>query len=327
LAPENLVRPPNVTGPERRIGDGAVIDRRPKGVLALGWACLESAASGRPEHRPTSADYPDSIVRRFNFEAGGGLGWTLSALTSPRSRTAPWKVVVITGSPSWAEYWAPVLAALPQNREMVVVDRPGFACSEPETCVPDITVQARALAPVLSTAPGQKLLLVGQSYGAAIATLMARTSVRRLGGLVLLSSYLGEPGPTARWLVSAGSRVAHLIPRDLRNAVMEISHQPRQLELMLEALPRLKVPVHAIHGDHDDFAPIEAAQRLAKGTRTRHPIRFVTAPGANHFLNDGPAEALIETLEACIPVPPRPLRLSWPRLALPQPAAGQLSAG
>jgi pimeloyl-ACP methyl ester carboxylesterase len=304
-----------------------VIDKRPKGVLALGWACFESAASGRPEHRPTSADYPDSLVRRFAFKAGSGLGWTLSALATPRSHPAPWKVVVITGSPSWAEYWAPVLAALPQNREMVVVDRPGFACSEPETCVPDITVQARALSPVLTTAPGQKLLLVGQSYGAAIATLMARANARRLGGLVLLSSYLGEPGPTARWLVGAGSRMSNLIPRDLRNAVMEISHQPRQMALMMEALPRVKAPIHAIHGDHDDFAPIEAARRLADETRTRRPIRFVTAPDANHFLNDAPAEMLIDMLETCIPPPTRPLfSVSWPRLTLPLPATGSLHA-
>lgn len=295
-------------------------------MLALGWACIESAASGRPEHRPTSADYPDSLVRRFAFRAGGGLGWTLSALTSPRKSPAPWKVVVITGSPSWAEYWAPVLAALPQNREMVVVDRPGFACSEPETCVPDITVQARALSPVLATAPGQKLLLVGQSYGAAIATLMARASGRALGGLVLLSSYLGEPGPTARWLVGAGSRVSNLIPRDLRNAVVEISNQPRQLALMSEALPRLKAPIHAVHGDHDDFAPIEAARRLASCAPTRRPIRFVTAPGANHFLNDGPAELLIEILEDCMPAQPRRFSFSWPRLALPLPAAESLHA-
>ncbi|HEY2051683.1 MAG TPA: alpha/beta hydrolase [Caulobacteraceae bacterium] len=302
----------------------AVIDKRPKGVLAVGWACFECAATGRPEHRPTSVDYPDEVVRRFPFKAGGGLGWTLSALTSPRSEAAPWKIVVITGSPSWAEYWAPVLAQLPQNREMIVVDRPGFACSEPETCVLDLTVQACALAPLLATRRGQKLLLVGQSYGAAIATLMARASARTLGGLVLLSSYLGEPGPTARWLVSAGSRMGALIPRDLRNAVMEISHQPRQLALMRDALPQLKAPIHAIHGEEDDFAPIEAARRLAEEARTRRPIRFVPTPGANHFLNDGPAEMVIEILESCIPAPRKSFSLSWPRLTPPLPATRAL---
>lgn len=130
--------------------------RRPKGILALGWACLESAASGRTEHRPTSADYEDAVVRRISFTAGGGLGWRVSALTTPRAAPAPWKIVVVTGAPSWAEYWAPVLAALPQTREMVVVDRPGFAASEPAACVLDIGEQARALAPLLKLHRGRK---------------------------------------------------------------------------------------------------------------------------------------------------------------------------
>ena len=45
-----------------------------------------------------------------------------------------------------------------------------------------------------------------------------------------------------------------------------------------------------VHGDKDDFAPIEVAERLAKETVTRRPIKFMRTQGANHFLNDGPAE-------------------------------------
>jgi pimeloyl-ACP methyl ester carboxylesterase len=210
------------------------------------------------------------------------------------------------------------MAALPQDREMVVVDRPGFACSEPQTCVPDITLQALALSPLLVTRPGQKLLLVGQSYGAAIATLMAERA-HALGGLVLLSSYLGEPGPTARWLMEAGSRVLPLIPRDLRNAVMEIGHQPRQLPLFHSALTRVRAPVHMVHGDADDFAPMESAMSLAKSARTRRPIRFVAAAGANHFLNDGPAQMLVDTLERCLPPARKPWRIAWPALPAVRP--------
>jgi len=275
-------------------------------VLALGWACFESAANGRTEHVPTSLDYPDSVVRRFSFTAGGGLGWRISALETPRERPAALKIVVIPGAPSWSEYWAPLLAALPPDRQMVVVDRPGFAASEPATCVPDIRMQAAALAPLLHAAPGQKILLVGQSYGAAIATVMAEQNPKSLSAVVLLSSYLGQPGPTARWLVGLGSRVLALIPRDLRNAILEVSGQAAQLCHMRAALKRLHVPVYMIHGDADDFAPIEIAERLVKEARTRSPIRFLRVPGANHFLTDGPAEVLLEWLERCIPAPRAP---------------------
>jgi pimeloyl-ACP methyl ester carboxylesterase len=296
-----------------------VARKRPKGVLALGWACLESALTGRREHVPTSVDYAEHVVKRITFKAGGGHGWTLSALTTPRDKPAPWKIVVVTGAPSWAEYWAPALAALPEDREMVVVDRPGFACSEPFDCIPDIRVQAEALAPLLKAAPGQKVLLVGQSYGAAIATLMAETSPKKVAGVVLLSSYLSSPGPTARWLVETGLKVLNVIPRDLRNAVLEVSGQPGQIALMRDALTRLKLPVHVIHGDADDFAPIEAAEALVAETRSRGPMHFRRVPGANHFLNDGPVDLLLACLEDCIPAA-KPA-FQWPKgWSLPVPA-------
>ncbi|QUD87441.1 alpha/beta fold hydrolase [Phenylobacterium montanum] len=289
-------------------------DRRPKGVIGVGWAAFESAALGRSEHAPTANDYPDTVVRRIQVRAGGGLGWTLSALETPRQAPTPWKIVVITGAPSWAEYWAPVLAALPEDRHMVVVDRPGFALSEPQTCVPDIRIQAAAMAPLLEAAPGQKVLLVGQSYGAAIATLMAAEHPRKVSSLVLLSSFLGEFGPTSRWLVDVGERFSGVIPRDLRHAVIEVTGHTAQLAHMRRALPRLRAPVHVIHGDKDDFAPIEAVERLLAETPGL-AMRFHREEGANHFLNDGPPETLVSLLEGCLP-PAKP-RFAWPKLRLP----------
>ena len=288
--------------------------KRPKGVLAMGWAVLECAATGRTEHAPTATDFPETAVRRTSFIAGGGHGWRISALETPREAPAPWKIVVITGAPSWAEYWAETLAELPQDREMVVVDRPGYAASEPLHPVTDIRVQAEALAPVLRAARGQKVLLVGQSYGAAIATLMAEANPGRVAGLVLLSGFFGETGSTSKWLLDMGSRALKVIPRDLRHAVIECSGQRPQLAHAKRALARLNLPIHMIHGDKDDFAPLETAERLAAETVTRRPIRFVRTPGANHFLNDGPPEVLLQAIEGCIPAK-KTWTFRWPRAA------------
>jgi pimeloyl-ACP methyl ester carboxylesterase len=271
--------------------------------MALGWACVQSALTGRCEHHPTKEIYPDNVVRRVSFEAGSGLGWRISALSTPRLRPAPWKIVVVTGAPSWAEYWAPVMAALPGDREMVVVDRPGYGLSEPDRPVTDIQIQAQAMKPLLSAAPGQKILLVGQSYGAAISVLMCAAAPEKVAGLVLLSSYLGESGPTARWLVDTGVWLKGVIPRDLKTAVTEVSGQATQLIPVLEALPKLSTPVHMIHGDADDFAPVRLARKLAENTPSKRPIQFQSVAGAGHFLTDGPPEVLIAHLEACLPKP------------------------
>jgi pimeloyl-ACP methyl ester carboxylesterase len=279
----------------------------------MGWASFESAARGRTEHAPTSADYPDTVVRRTSFTAGGGRGWRISALETPRATPAPWKIVVITGAPSWAEYWAETLAELPQDREMIVVDRPGYAGSAPAEPVTDIRVQAQALSPLLQAARGQKVMLVGQSYGAAIAALMAEANPGKVASLVLLSGFFGETGPTSRWLIDVGSKALKVLPRDLRHAVIEASGQKPQLAYAKRALAKLTIPIHMIHGDKDDFAPIEAAERLAAETATRQPIHFVRTEGANHFLNDGPAEQLLAALETCIPVR-KPWTFRWPKL-------------
>ena len=287
--------------------------KRPKGVLAIGWAVVEAAATGRTQHAPPTASFPET-VRPTSFVSGGGHGWRITALETARETPAPWKIVVITGAPSWAEYWADTLAALPLDREMIVVNRPGYAGSEPLHPVTDIRVQAEALAPVLAAARGQKVLLVGQSYGAAIAALMADQNPGKVSGLVMLSGFFGETGPTARWLLDVGSKALKMIPRDLRHAVIEASGQRPQLGHAKRALARLNIPVHMIHGDKDDFAPLEVAERMAAETVTRRPIRLARADGGNHFLNDGPAEELIAALEACIPANTPAWTFRWPKL-------------
>jgi pimeloyl-ACP methyl ester carboxylesterase len=203
---------------------------------------------------------------------------------------------------------------------MIVVDRPGYGASEPSEPVRDIRVQAEALAPLLVAERGQKVMLVGQSYGAAIASLMADANPRQVSSLVLLSGFFGETGPTSRWLLDLGGKALKVIPRDLRHAVIEATGQRPQLAYAKRALSRLTIPIHMVHGDKDDFAPIEVAERLAAETVTRSPIQFMRTEGANHFLNDGPADQLLAALEACIPA-----RKTWtfrwpqlPKLGLPK---------
>lgn len=274
--------------------------RVPQLIAALGLAALSACAIGTSEDEndrfPTSSAYPAGTMERVEFVAGVPEAWRISALATPERPDADWKVVIITGTPSWSEYWAPTIADLPQTREMIVADRPGFRTSEPEDAVRDIAKQAEALAPMLQARPGQRVLLVGQSFGAPVATLMASRYPDQVDAVVLVSAYFGDRGPTARRMFGLGRIVQGVLPRDLRNSISEVSSQGPQLPGVWTAFEGLRQPVVFIHGDDDSFVPLEADQRIA----AEYGRTLITVPGGDHFLNACCVPELLAAFEQAI---------------------------
>lgn len=174
--------------------------------------------------------------------------------------------------------------------------RPGFRSSEPEDAVRDLAKQADALAPMLEGREGQRILLVGQSFGAPVATLMAARYPDRVDALVLVSAYFGDRGPTARRMIGAGQFVHGVLPRDLRNSVSELTAQTNQLPAVWSAFRGLSQPIVFIHGDADTFVPLAADQRIA----AEYGHSLVTVPAGDHFLNACCVPALLDTFEQAI---------------------------
>lgn len=266
------------------------------GALLLAACAINAEPSSTDDRFPTSSAYPPGTMERVDFTAGVPEGWRISALRTPERPEASWKVVIVTGTPSWSEYWAPTIAAMPATREMIVADRPGFSSSEPEGAVRDLAKQAEALAPMLEARPGQRVLLVGQSFGAPVATLMAQRYPERVHAVVLMSAYFGDRGPTARRMLGAGRLFHAMLPRDLRNSVSEMTAQGEQLPAVWEALRGLEQPVVFVHGDDDTFVPLAADQRVA----AEYGRTLVTVPEGDHFLNACCVPALLGAMEQAI---------------------------
>jgi pimeloyl-ACP methyl ester carboxylesterase len=278
-----------------------ILRRRVKPIAAISVCAIlvgcASAQDNEPKRFPTSEDFPASVMTRTSLIAGGGHGWRLSALHTPERSDAPWKIVVVTGTPSWPEYWAPTIAKLGLDREMIVADRPGFALSEPRQAVTSIEWQAEALSALLDGPANQKVVLIGQSYGGPIATLLAAMRPDKVKGLVLMSAFFGDRGPTVRRLDGMGSLARPVLPRDLKNSLLEIRNQKPQIPNALQALSKLDVPIVVLHGDKDTFVRLAAAEKLAK-TNTRMSMAVV--PAGDHFLNACCVDAVIDATERVI---------------------------
>jgi pimeloyl-ACP methyl ester carboxylesterase len=261
-------------------------------LKALPLAFLLSACVSEGNRFPTSNAYPVDTMKRVALTSAVPEGWALSALTTNHPN-APWKLVIITGTPSWSEYWAPTLAGAPDGLEIIVADRPGFKGSGPEQAVTDVATQARALSILLEpTNPNQRVILAGQSYGGPISTLMAANNPDKVAGLILVSAFFGERGPTIHGLSFAGSIGGGLVGRDMQNGLAELRNQKPQLPTIFAALDGLTLPIVVLHGAKDTFVPIAAAQRLA--TRIRAPL--INVPKGDHFLNACCVSAILEAV-------------------------------
>jgi pimeloyl-ACP methyl ester carboxylesterase len=256
---------------------------RPVLPVMLAALTLSGCVSQPQEHFPVPSDYPPSVMRWSSIQAGGGHPWRLATLETPRQ--APWKVVVITGTPSWADFWAPILADLPPDFTLTAVDRPGFSASQPQEAVGSISDQADAMAPLLAAEPGQKVILVGQSYGAPIAALMASRHPDRVAALVLVSPFFGDRGRQAKRLTGLGGVVRPMLGRDLKNSLAEVRGQPPQLPAARAALAGLTMPLVVVQGTADDFVMPAGAKALADSGHPLGPSRYVEVPGGDHFLN------------------------------------------
>jgi pimeloyl-ACP methyl ester carboxylesterase len=266
-------------------------------MCGLASACAGGGNGEESKRFPTSADFPQTVMTRTALVAGGGHGWRLSALYTPNRSSAPWKVVVVTGTPSWPEYWAPTLAKIGPEREMIVADRPGFALSEPKEAVTSIKSQAEALSAMLEGPEGQKVILIGQSYGGPVAATLAAMRPDKVKGLVLMSAFFGERGPTARRLDGLGSMIRPALPRDLKNSLSEIANQKPQLPAAIAALEGLNIPIVVLHGDKDTFLAPGSEQRLAAiNPRTE----LMVVAGGDHFLNACCVDQVVAAAESVI---------------------------
>lgn len=196
------------------------------------------------------------------------------------------------GSPSSLSAWNGYLTdtVLAHKANMHAIDRPGYGYSNFGKEMTSIMQQAQIMSELIDTQGFTNIILIGSSYGGPLVAKIA-TLNDKVKGVVMISpaidpkqekkiwaSRLTQWWPT-RWLVPTGYRVAG----------DEKTVHARELALLEEDWPSLKIPVIHIHGDADAIVPYGNVDYTAK---VFPYIKIITTPNTGHEIAWGRPELI-----------------------------------
>jgi pimeloyl-ACP methyl ester carboxylesterase len=186
-------------------------------------------------------------------------------VTSQLDRTA---VVLLHGQPGDVSDWAAVLSALPEDVDVLVLDRPGYGTNP----LPPATIDgnARWLIRELDKSGIRDAIVVGHSYGGGVALAAAALAPDRIRGLVLVSSI--GPGCLKWWDYVLAAPVvgplasiamcAMLPGAPWRSFLAEQRELVRHLSRLVARLDEISAPTLIIADPADGVVPVATAHQL-----------------------------------------------------------------
>ena len=164
-------------------------------------------------------------------------------------------LVFIHGAPgAWHGYLNLLTdSTLKTNFTLISVDRPGYNLSAKGGKVLSLERQADLISAVFRDRPGRAVYLLGRSYGAPIAALLAARFPEQVKGLVLLAPAM-DPAQERFWWFSPVVQyppLRWLFPQPVRRASSEKYAHRRELLNLRDCLGDVRCPTQILHGGED----------------------------------------------------------------------------
>ena len=199
-------------------------------------------------------------------------------------------ILFIHGAPSSLSYWRGYLSdsTLRGLARMYAVDRPGYGYSGLAHPVPEIKEQARMIKPLLDSLGHwhRPVILVGASYGTAVACRLAMDYPDEVNGIVLIAPALAPGQEKMFWFTPAIEHpwLRWFVPRMLQSANTEKLHHKAELTKMLPLWKNIRVPVIYLQGS-DDGLVYTTNSDFAKSHLVDVPyLKVEMIPGRGHLI-------------------------------------------
>jgi pimeloyl-ACP methyl ester carboxylesterase len=196
-------------------------------------------------------------------------------------------LVFIHGSPgSWMNYvhymWD---TAMRKKFRIIAIDRPGFGYSSFGKAL-HLQEQCEIIMPVLQKLKTNKpMFLAGHSMGGPVAAQLAANNSTLFKSVVLLSASIDiNQEAKENWRKVMGVKPFYwLLPGAFGPSNTELLYLKKDLLPLQNDLHKITCPVIFIHGDKDNWVPIENIA-FGKKMMTNATVTSDTLFGANHFI-------------------------------------------
>lgn len=197
-------------------------------------------------------------------------------------------VLLIHGSPGAWDAFINYLgdSTMVEKMRLIAIDRAGFGKSDFGKTEKNLKKQAEALKPILEQYQnGQKVILVGHSYGGPLIARLAMDYPEYVRGLIFLAPSIAPDLEKTKWFQYPADWVLlrWIVPRAAVVSNQEIMHLKGDLEKMLPLWKDIKCPVMYIHGEKDSLVPIgnaDFAQKMLENAK----VEMTRIPQTDHFI-------------------------------------------
>lgn len=215
-------------------------------------------------------------------------------------------ILFIHGAPGSLDDFIDYVAdpALQVLGRLVSYDRPGYGYSDfgrPLTSMAEHAKVARLFAESVRR-PGERLVVVGHSYGGTVALQMAVDYPGFADRYLLLAASMSSDDEPYFWFNRPVSwrAVNWAVPRAWRVANAEKMAQRDNLRRLDERLGRIADPVLVVHGDEDQLIPVSHAEFIASRA-SDPPVTVQILEGEGHLLIWRSYETVRDLVRSVIP--------------------------
>jgi len=209
---------------------------------------------------------------------------------SAGNENAKGTLVFLHGSPGSISFYSRRFADkdIVNQFRIFAVDRPGYGYSgfgDPEPSIQKQSEMVRVLIDSVYRAQ-HPIIVVGSSYGAAIASRLAMDHPNLVDGLVLTGPAIGPGLEKYFWFTYAieSPAVRWLIPRMFRSANTEKVNHKTELEKMLPYWKNIQVPVAYLQGENDEIVDTANADFARKHLINAPYLNIQFVKGRGHRL-------------------------------------------